>query len=107
MQVPTSEEVKRVIDIVETGNHLECQDAQVLVRMIYSIMTPDHTWWRPPPIPHGQIMLLANSETITPPMVFRTADEAAMFSQMNQTQLYIPIPKPPCLHEVPENPARN
>jgi hypothetical protein len=99
MQLPSVERVRELIAIVEEGQGLHPGEAKELVALVYSLMTPDHTWWRPPPIPHGQIMLLANNETLTPPMVFRTADEAAMFAQMNQTQLYIPIPKPPCLNE--------
>lgn len=94
MELPSPQEVKLIIERVEAGGQPTWTEAKALVSMIYSLMTPDHTWWRPPPIPPGQIMLLANDETITPPMIFQTADEAAMFAKMNKTVLYIPIPKP-------------
>ena len=107
MQVPDAEELRFIVDRVETEHPLLDGDAKKLVALIYSLMTPDHTWWRATPIPPGQIMLLANDSSITPPMVFKTQDEADMFAKMNQTQMYIPIPKPPCLDEVQKNPARN
>lgn len=107
MELPTRDRIKTIIEQVEQGETIDTGQAKDLVQLIYSLMTPDHTWWRRPPIPPGQIMILANDQTITPPMCFQTQDEANLFAKMNQTQYYIPIPKPPSLDEVQKNPARN
>jgi hypothetical protein len=97
MELPSLEKVREIMSRVESGFSLDNDEASALVALIWSIMTPDHTWWRQPPVPPGTFMLLANDSTITPPMRFQTEHEAASFAQLNQTELYMPIPYPSCL----------
>lgn len=99
MKLPLLQEVSLLIEHVEKGGPLTNESARKLVALVYSIMTPDHTWWRPPPIEPMTICLCCNGETITPPMSFETKDMAKEFERLNQTTTWLPIPKPPGLKE--------
>lgn len=99
MELPSLDKTREIMARVDAGFALDNEDATQLVALIYSIMTPDHTWWRPPPVPPGIIMLLANDSSITPPMTFHSIHEAGTFAKMNQTELYLPIPRPTCLKD--------
>lgn len=99
LELPDANDIQKIINRIESGAAPTHKEALSLVRLVYSIMTPDHTWWRPVPLPVGQILIAANDTTITPPMVFNDEDEAEFFAKANQTLMYLLIPKPPCLKE--------
>jgi hypothetical protein len=98
LSLPDANNIRKIIDRIEAGSTPTHEEAMALVRLIYSIMTPDHTWWRPLPLPTRTILLAANDTVMTPPMVFNSEGEADFFQSMNKTLMYLPIPKPPCLN---------
>jgi len=98
LSLPDANNIRKIIDRIEAGHEPTHEEALSLIRLIYSIMTPDHTWWRPLPLPTRTILLAANDSVLTPPMGFNSEGEADFFVQMNKTQMYLPIPKPPCLN---------